>query len=79
MKKFCESLRENAKSVTDFENKKMLSLTRKELKSQRMQKNVIFVGKDSLKNSFEIKTIKKLEIIVITQVNIEAQCIVMVI
>ena len=33
MKKFCESLREHAKSITDFEKKKMLPLTRKELKS----------------------------------------------
>ena len=33
MKKFCESLREHAKSIIDFEKKKMLPLTRKELKS----------------------------------------------
>ena len=33
MKKFCESLREYAKSIIDFEKKKMLPLTRKELKS----------------------------------------------
>ena len=33
MKKFCESLREHAESITDFEKKKMLPLTRKELKS----------------------------------------------
>ena len=31
MKKFCESLREHARSIIDFEKKKMLLLTRKEL------------------------------------------------
>ena len=29
MKKFCESLREHAKNIINFENKKMLALTRK--------------------------------------------------
>ena len=32
MKNFCESLREHLKNVTDYENKKILSLTKKELK-----------------------------------------------
>ena len=32
MKKFCESLREHAKNIIDFEKKKMLSLTKEELK-----------------------------------------------
>ena len=31
MKRFCESLREHAKGIIDFEKKKMLSLIRKEL------------------------------------------------
>ena len=44
-----------------------------------MQKNVIFAEKDSLKNSLEIKAIEKLEIIVVTQVDIELQPIVFVI
>ena len=44
-----------------------------------MQKNVIFAEKDSLKNSLEIKTIEKLEIIAVTQVDIELQPIVFVI
>ena len=35
MKKFCESLRGHAKNITDFEKKKMLSLTKKELKSHQ--------------------------------------------
>ena len=35
MKKFCESLREQAKNMIDFEKKKMLPLTKEELKSQQ--------------------------------------------
>ena len=33
MKKFCESLRKNAKNVIDFEKKKILPLAKEELKS----------------------------------------------
>ena len=33
MKKFCQSLREQAKGIIDFEKKKILPLTREELKS----------------------------------------------
>ena len=32
MKKLCEFLREHAKSITDFEKKKMIPLTNEELK-----------------------------------------------
>ena len=35
MKNFCESLRQHEKNITDFENKKMLPLTREELKSHQ--------------------------------------------
>ena len=35
MKTFCESSREHAKNVTDFEKKKFLSLTKQELKSHQ--------------------------------------------
>ena len=35
MKKFCESFREHAKSITDFEKKKTLSLKRKNLESYK--------------------------------------------
>ena len=35
IKKFCESLREHAKNIIDFEKKKMLPLTKKELKSHQ--------------------------------------------
>ena len=33
MKNFCESLKEHTKNITDFEKKKMLPLTKEELKS----------------------------------------------
>ena len=33
MKKFCESLREHSKNINYFEKKKLLSLTKEELKS----------------------------------------------
>ena len=33
MKKFCESLREHAKDIIDFEEDKLLASTQKELKS----------------------------------------------
>ena len=35
MKKFCESLREHAKSIIGFENQKTLSLTKEELRSHQ--------------------------------------------
>ena len=34
MKKFCSSLREIAKNITDFEKKKMLPLLKEESKSE---------------------------------------------
>ena len=33
MKSFCESLREHLKNINDFENKKIIPLTKEELKS----------------------------------------------
>ena len=50
MKEFCKSLKEQAKSIIDFENKKMLGLTRKELKSHR-EANGCYI--------FEIRFFKK--------------------
>ena len=47
MEKFFESLREHAKSITDFEKKKILPLTKEELKSHQDAKYVIFVEKES--------------------------------
>ena len=47
MKKFCESLREHAKYIIDFEKKKMLPLTKEEINHIKIEKYVIFVEKDS--------------------------------
>ena len=63
MKKFCESLREHAKNINDFERKKMLPLTKEELKS-RQDAKVCYICRNS---------------IVILHVNIEAHHIVFVI
>ena len=82
MKKFCISLREHAKSIIDFENRKMLPLTKEELKSHPDAK--VYYNcktKKSLKPKkglLKIKIIETSEIIVIIQVNIEAQHIVFV-
>ena len=45
MKKFCESLREHAKNIIDFEKKKMLPITKEELKSHRDAKVCYICGK----------------------------------
>ena len=79
MKRFCESLREHAKSLIGFEKKKMLPLTKEELKSGEDAKVCYIYKKKSQKSSLKAKIIEKLEIIVIIQVNIEAQHIVFVI
>ena len=49
MKKFCESLREHTKNIIDFEKKKMLPLTREELKSHQDAKFCHICGKRILK------------------------------
>ena len=49
MKKFCESLREHAKNIIGFENKKMLPLTKEELKSHKDTKACYISGKRILK------------------------------
>ena len=49
MKKFCESLREHAKNIIDFEKKKMLLLTKEELKSNQDAKVCYICGKRFLK------------------------------
>ena len=79
MKTFCESLRKYARSITDFKKKKMLPLTIEELKSHENAEKCYICGIKFLKNSLEIKIIEKLEITVITQVNIEVHRIVFVI
>ena len=49
MKKFCESLREHTKTIIDFEKKKLLRLTKEELKSHQDAKVRYFCGKRILK------------------------------
>ena len=49
MKKICESLREHAKKIIDFEKKKMLPLTKEELKSYQDTKVCYICGKRVLK------------------------------
>ena len=41
MKKFCESLKEHTKNIIDFEKKKMLPLTKEELKSHQDGKRIL--------------------------------------
>ena len=53
MKKFCEFLRQFAKNIIDFEKKKMLPLTKKELKSHQHEKVCYICGKRILKSLFE--------------------------
>ena len=48
MKNFCESLREQAKNIIDFEKKNMLPLTKEELKSHQDAKNRDICGKRTL-------------------------------
>ena len=45
MKKFCESLKEHAKSIIDFGKKKMSPLTEKEIKSHQDAKICYICGK----------------------------------
>ena len=49
MKKFCTSLREHGKNVTYFEKKKMLQLTKKELRLHQDVMEGKFVGKNHRK------------------------------
>ena len=51
---FCGSSREHAKSIIDFEKKKLLSLTKEELKSHQDAKICYICGKRMLKNFSKI-------------------------
>ena len=53
-RKDCESSREHAKSIIDFEKKKLLSLTKEELKSHQDAKICYICGKRMLKNFSKI-------------------------
>ena len=75
MKKFCDSLREHASNIIDFEKKKMLPSTKNELNHIKMQKYAIFAEEKSLKSLLKIKIIEKSEIVVTIEINIVAQYI----
>ena len=75
MKKFCTFLREHATNVIIFEKKKMLPLTKKELKSHQDARACYICGKRLLKKLLMINIIEKLGTIVIFQVNKEAHSI----
>ena len=51
MKKFSTSLREHEKNIIDFENKKILSLTKEELKSCQGAKVFYICRKRILRNA----------------------------
>ena len=60
-KKFCESLREHAKSTIDFEKKKMLSLIKEELKPHQDGKVCYICGKRILRKlskSINLRTVR---------------------
>ena len=60
MKSFCEFLREHAKSIIDFEKKKMFPLTKEELKSHQDAKVCYVWGKCFLKNSSNDENYQKI-------------------
>ena len=59
MKKFCTFLREHAKHIIDFEKKKMLSLTKEELKSHQYAKVCYICGNRILKKFAKDKNYRK--------------------
>ena len=59
MKKFCTSLKEHAKNIIDFEKKKMLPLTKVELKSHQDPKECYICGKRILKTFAKDKNYRK--------------------
>ena len=59
MKKFWESLREHARSIIDFEKKKMLPLTRKELEPHEDAKICYIYGTKFFRKLFRDKNYQK--------------------
>ena len=53
MKKFCTSLREHAKNIIDFEKKKMLPLTKEELKSHQDPK-VCYICEKNVSKKYKL-------------------------
>ena len=79
MKKFCDSLREHAKNITDFEKKQMLSLTREELISHQHAEVCYICERKILKKFSEDINYPQVRLIVVIYVNIGAQHILFVI
>ena len=71
MKKFCEYLKEYTIKIISFEKKKTIPLTKEQRKLHEKSKSVTFAKKKKklYKSTLKIKTIVKLGIIVIMQVN----------
>ena len=59
IKKFCESLREPAKIIIDFETKKMLPLTKEEIKSYQNAKICYICGNKILRKFANCKKLSK--------------------
>ena len=68
MKKFCESLREHALNIINFEKKKIIPLTNEQLELNEKIKIYYICNKSFNMNTLMIKTIVKLTILII-QVN----------
>ena len=68
MKKFCESLREHALNIINFEKKKIIPLTNELLELNEKIKIYYICNKSFNMNTLMIKTIVKLTILII-QVN----------
>ena len=79
MKKFCDSLREHAKNITDFEKNQMLSLTREELISHQHAEVCYICESKILKKFSEDINYPQVRLIVVIYVNIGAQHILFVI
>ena len=79
MKKFCDSSREHAKNITDFEKKQMLSLTREELISHQHAEVCYICESKILKKFSEDINYPQVRLIVVIYVNIGAQHILFVI
>ena len=71
MKDFCSSLKKHATNIINFEKKKMLPLTKKELKLHQDATACYICRKTFLKKFAKDKNYKKLETITILQVNTE--------
>ena len=61
MKKFCSYLREHATNIINFEKKKMLLLTKEELKLYQDAINCYICGKRILKNLAKSKSYRKVK------------------